>query len=303
MINRFGFILILLFYVITISYASDFSDPLLDESIEEFSKENYIEALEIVESILVVEPDNEIAKMYKKTIEDVMILDQEVEEQNKVIENTSLNNEVEQNLTTTNISTDTKISYLDDILSLSLYLGENSNGYNIIDQRIKFILGLPVIDLRFTSGNIDFDFSELSLDAFPFDDIFDLESYKVDLGVGFRIKPFESLNINSGYFDFMVGVSSFSNDSYYMVPFLGFDTEVFIFSPLSDNFLSQSLWIGGGASIYSFDGDSINNFTAEVKAGVRVGRLSLAWFYNMSNFDSIADSNTEIYGFMTGLTF
>ncbi len=59
-----------------IVFADERTDDMLDRVIEEFSNENYQEALKIIDDVLILEPNNNVALMYKKTIEDVSKVDE-----------------------------------------------------------------------------------------------------------------------------------------------------------------------------------------------------------------------------------
>lgn len=298
MINRNILFTIILLLLTSFTYANEYTDQLLDDSIEEFSKKNYDEALEILDSILVIEPENETALMYKKTIEDVLELDQE----NEILEQEKIANlEVKDDTDTAEENNNISEKYNEDFLSLSLLLGWDSNGNNYIEYGSQIILGIPVIDLRLRSEDFDFDISTMSIDDIPYSSLFTFSDYKIDLSVGLRYKPFDGLNNSSGFFDVKAGLYNVDDET--IVPFLGFDSEIFLLSPIADNFLTNTLWIGGGASIYNFNGEIVNNYSTEFKFGVQTGFFNLAWIYKSYNFDSVTDANIDKYGIRIGFNF
>lgn len=295
--------IILYIGIMTLSYGNEYTDQLLDESIEEFANKNYEAALEIINSVLVIEPENDTAIMYKKTIEDVILLDQE----NALIEQEQSSNSAagqENSSTTKEDNKDESINYFpNEFISFSFHFGENTNGENYLEQRTKIILGLPILDIRFKSNLFNIDILNMSVDDMPFDEIFNLTDYDIDLSLGVRYKPFNSLDFNTGYLDFKAGGTSLNYDQNSFVPYIGFDSELFLLAPIANNFITNTLWIGGGGAIYNFDGKYINNYSAELKFGIRTKILNLGWFYNINNFDSLTDANSNNWGMILGFTF
>lgn len=302
--KRRGFFIILFISFMTISYANDYTDQLLDDSIEEFSRKNYEQALEIIDSVLIVEPDNEIAKMYRKTIKDVITIDKEAAiAESEIILETAKEVIVDPSAIVSESETFQYDSNGHDILSSSVYIGQDTDSQLIIEERIKIYLGLPVIEFKLLSKPMEYDFSSISIERIPIDKILNFDNYCIDFNVGLRFIPF--FNINGGFFDVKVGVTNFSTDEPFVVPYIGFDTEVFILSPIAENFIFNSLWVGGGGAIYNLDGSSINNYRGEIKVGIRAGVLNLGWFHNITLIDSLENDSfkTATYGMIIGFNF
>jgi hypothetical protein len=298
------FLLILLIFSISILCASDYTDKLLDDSIEEFSKKNYNEALTIIDTILDIEPDNDIAIMYKKTIEDVVSIDNEIKAE---LEATLINSEnkvepvINENLIVE--GNDLKVGH--DIISATLQLGQNSDGNMIVNYCLALDLGLPIINFGMKSDSFDYDIADLTLENPPVEDIFNSENYSIDLNIGLRYRPFPELGIDAGYFDIEAGVTNYSNEEYSLMPFVGFDTELFLLSAIDNNFLFNNIWFGCNSSLYFSDDSSMNNFNTGLKAGFRAGSFYAGWFYSISHMDYFTSSlyNSTAYGLSLGVKF
>lgn len=301
---------LLLFIIIcgahSLIFSDDFVNDQLDKSIDEFSQKNYDSALEIINGVLIVEPDNSIALMYKKTIEDVISIDEDI------------NEIIEEDLETPNKDTvpDTE-SILpppqeeveeikkENILSFSTYIGKDLNNSLFFEERIKIILGAPIIEVQLESIAIDYGEELINFATIPFENIFNFENYNLDIGIGYRYKPFNKITEFGGYFDLKLGVTNFSNSIDLIVPYLGFDTETALLSSIGNNIIFNNLWVGGSGSIYSFNGVFINNIKIEGKIGINIGFIKIGAFYSYSNIESIIDGsfNNKVYGLIIGVTF
>ncbi len=289
----------LLFFIITttILFASDFTDELLDQSINEFSKKNYDKALNIIADVLELEPDNSIALMYKKTIEDVVSTNEEVIPQNDV---TPVETPIVDELNTTDEASEVVIEKQKsrdfDVLTYSTYIGEDDKKRLIVNNGLKLILGLPVIELQLNSAPMDFDLTILDFNQFPINFATNIDNYSMDLSIGIRYKPFKDLVEDAGYFDLKVGATKFVSDELTVVPYIGFDTEFYPMSIISDNLIFNNIWLGGRGSIYNLNGDMVNNFNVEFKTGIRVSMINIGWFYTLSNITSVTS-----YGLLLSL--
>lgn len=298
---------IIMIGVHSLSFSNDFTDDQLDRSIEEFSKKNYDTALDIIDGILLVEPDNSTALMYKKTIEDVISIDEEIavilDEELK----TSTSEEISNTSIESTISSNSEVSRTNrnPILSISSYIGQDSNNMLIVETRTKIILGSPVLEVKLISDPIDYDIIRININTLPVEEIINYNNYALDFGIGYRYKPFNKVTDKGGYFDFKLGVSNFSRDGNLVVPYVGFDTETAILSSFGNNMVFNNIWIGGSGSVYSFDGEYTNNFKIEAKAGINIGNIKIGAFYSYSNIDSVTDNsfNNTIYGVITGINF
>lgn len=304
--KRKGFFIILFISFMTISYASDYTEKLLDDSIEAFSTKNYIDALAIIEAVLALEPENDIAQMYKKTIEDVISIDEAAKVEAEIVtvevKPVLLNEESKPNKS---LNETPSSSRSHEFFSLSLYIGQDTNGQTILEEHVKISLDLLVFELKMLSKPIGYDVTSMSFQDVPIDEIASLESYWLDFGLGVRYVPFKDLDINVGYTDFKIGVLNLSLDGISIVPYLGFDSEFFILSQLSDNYIFNNFWLGGSGSLYSFNGENINNYSAEVKIGFIFGYFKLGWFYHFSQMDSLESDifNKTSYGLLSTLSF
>ncbi len=306
--KRVFIFLIIILGAHSLTFSNDFIDDQLDKSIEEFSKKNYDTALEIIDGILLIEPDNSIALMYKKTIEDVISIDEEITE---IIEEDLVTPAKEENQKTpvnSSISSNGELtsSKKDPILSISTYIGQDSNDMLIVEGRVKVILGAPVLEVKFQSIPLgDYDITKIDIDTIPVEDIFNYSKYNLDFGIGYRYKPFNNITDKGGYFDLKLGVTNFSRDGNFVVPYLGFDTEAAILSSVGNNILFNNIWLGGSGNIYSFDGVFVNNFKIEAKAGINIGAFKFGAFYSYSNIESFTDDSFDntIYGIIAGINF
>lgn len=289
----------LLFFIITTTmlFASDYTDELLDQSINEFSKKNYDKALSIISDVLELEPENSIALMYKKTIEDVVSTNEEVVLQNDV---TPIETPVTEELSTTDQVSEEIIEIQQssefDVLTYSVYIGEDDKKRFIVNNGLKMILGLPVIEFQLNSAPIDFDLTILDFNQFPINFATNVDNYSMDLSVGIRYKPFKGLVKDAGYFDIKIGATKLVSDELTVVPYMGFNTEFYPLSLISDNLIFNNIWLGGRGSIYNLNGDMVNNFNVEFKTGVRVSMINIGWFYNLSNITSVTS-----YGLLLSL--
>lgn len=305
MIKRFFILIIIILISVAAVYSSDRTEILLDKAIEEFSKENYDEALRIIDMVLIEEPDNDIAQMYKRTIEDVAQLDKVEDAQSEERTDESRNNNGGNDSDEGN-SGDDGTAENREILSISTYIGSTLDREMILEEGLKIILGIPVIELKLRSNPIDYDVNTIFDKQPPFNELFSFDNYSFDFGIGARYYPFNSKTKNSGFFDFKLGATNFTIDVDKVVPYLGFDTEVRIFSMFGDNLIFNNFWIGGRGNLYFYDNNVTNNYTIEGKLGMRVAFFNIGVFYGMSQMESITYTtkyNQTYGGLILGFNF
>ncbi|QEN03586.1 hypothetical protein EW093_02350 [Thiospirochaeta perfilievii] len=306
MIKRILLIFTLIITSSILLYSDEYTDEQLDLSIEEFSKKNYNEALRIIDEVLIVEPENEIALMYKKTIEDVIQIDQTKAEQESI----------KKSLESEDLLTDKKeVIILDskqdsirksqNIITNSIYVGKDSSDDLVVENRTTILFGIPVLEFKLKSKSFDYNLINIDLGQLPIEDLVDLGNYHSDLSLGYRYKPFSNIIDNGGYFDLKLGVSNFSYDSEDIIPYIGFDTETYFLAVKNNNFIFNNLWFGGSAYIYLFDGEFNNNYFIESKLGINIGFGKLGLFYNLTHIESISNNefDSDIFGIILGLSF
>ncbi|MGL1892664.1 MAG: hypothetical protein OCD02_13625 [Spirochaetaceae bacterium] len=294
--RKYLFLILITLKLSVFLFSSDNTDNMLDQSIDEFSKKNYQEALIIIDEVLVMEPDNSTALMYKKTIEDVISIDNEESKTSDLENNNSsetIDSEILPNVT------DEEINVKDDLdfISLTTIIGKDDNEKLILESGLKVNLGLPVIELKLTSYDLGLDITSIDLDISAASDIFDIDNYFFNLSIGARYNLFKNLGINGGYFDINIGARNFIENDNEVVPFLGFDTEIYFLTILGNKSILNNLWIGGSGSLYNFDGDFIDNYSLEFKAGVTLGFLDLGWIY------ATDITNAQYTGIMASINF
>lgn len=303
--KRILLFLIISFFFNSLIFSSEYTEDMLDRSIEEFSQKNYESALKIIEDVLKVEPENSIALMYKKTIEDVISIDEEIiSELNSVEVIKPIIVEDKELIKNSDIpGEEKKENSRNEILSLSTYIGNNLDDKLVLEYRAKLILGLPILEIKFLSTAIDYDIINISFNSIPLDEMFNYENYNIDFGIGYRYKPFEKVTEHGGFFDLKLGVTNFSRSSNLVIPYIGFDTESFILSPIANNIIFNNIWVGGSGSLYSYNGDFVNNFKIEAKAGITFGIMKLGIFYNNVYLDAVDKNlfNDINYGVLIGL--
>ncbi len=303
--KNFIIIYLVIFSLLPVAVTAQSStDDMLYSAIEEFSLENYETALEIIDNILKLEPDNNLALLYKKSIEDVYLNNSNEE---LVIESQPLEVKEETQVLTKSadtVSEEKKYQDFDDLISLTSYLGSTPDKEMVFETGLKLILGLPIIEFKTRSNSIDYDINRFTLESFPLEKLMSMDTYNLDFGIGLRYIPFENRVKRAGFLDFKIGATNFSLEDI-VVPYIGFDTELFLLSLIDDNSIFESLWIGGRGSIHYFNGDVVDNYSLEFKAGFRIGPFNIGGFYGLTNIDSLetAQYNQTVYGLMFGLNF
>lgn len=276
----------------TLLIANDYTDGLLDETIIEFSNKNYDRALILVETVLELEPDNKTAHMYKQTIEDVISIDREVKEEleeqktevvqtvvNPTVEPTFVNLEAIESLIKSEnqgVRTKTLIGLYDDTNIL-------------LEQGLRLLFGAPVVDVRIQSTAIHYEeMRSPSLDTLPLDKIIEPSNYYISGAVGYRYQ------VERSFFDLLLGAGNLSLSNTTVVPFLGFDSLFYIWD-------FTNIWIGAAGRVYSFNGINVNNYEAEVSAGISLLFMDIGLWYKYYDFESVADS--ESYNSAYGIYF
>lgn len=302
MVKRLLLFILIILASIMPAYTNERTEALLDRAIEEFSRENYEEALSIIDMVLIEEPDNNIAKMYKKTIEDVAELDKVEDMQTSGDNNNGSINSSDNG----NKNDSDDIESASEIISLTSYIGSTTDKDLIFEQGLKIILGIPLVELKLRSNPIDYDVNTIFDQPPPFSELISYDNYCFDIGIGARYHPFNKLAANGGYFDFKLGATNFSIDVDKVVPYVGFDSEVRIFCMLGDNLIFNNFWIGGRGNLYFYDDNLTNNYIIEGKVGMRAGFLNIGAFYGVSKMESIeytTEYNQTYVGLLLGLNF
>ncbi len=302
----FSITVILLLLNISI-YASDETERILDRSLEEFSNKNYSLALDLIIGVLAIEPDNSTAKLYKKTIEDVIALDNadtaidgtEVEAATIEKQESSVKN------LNSSVSKDEEVIKSESFETLSfttLVSSTFDNKYTYLSQKIKLIVGVPFFDFEIVSDQIKYNIMTINSDTIPFSRIFDFNYYNIDFGVGYRFQPFKESVSGYGFVDVKIGMKDLGLSKYLYVPYIGFDSELFILkSILKDNILNN-IWIGGSGAIFSNDGQIVNNYKLQGKAGIKIGFYKVGLFYSSESY-SFSKINLNTFGLYSSLSF
>lgn len=298
MVKRLFLLTIIVFTSVLSAYSNERTEALLDKAIEEFSKENYSEALSIIDLVLIEEPENNVAKMYKKTIEDVAELDRVEEMQSNGKESEVHRNNKDHSNDNNNHNEESQS--LKEIISLASYIGSTTDKKLILEQGLKIILGIPLVELKLRSNPIDYDINTIFDQPPPFSELVVYENYCFDFGIGARYYPFSNRVSNGGFFDFKLGATNFSVDIDKVVPYLGFDSEVRILSMFGDNLIFNNFWIGGRGNLYFYDDNLTNNYIIEGKVGMRAGFFNIGAFYGVSKMESM-DYTTEYNQMYGGL--
>lgn len=306
------FCLILIFFTITVGglFANEYTDILLDQAIEEFSRENYEEALMILDEVLKVEPDNTTAQMYKKTIEDVAAIGsiEESDEKTEVPETTDdqIIDSSEAVVNSDNAPAKKDIDYL----HLSTLLGATQNSKFVVEQRIKLFLGLPIFEVGIKTDLIGYDIFNDYTDFSSFQDVNIMENNIIDVSMGLRYVPNEILGDKPGFFDFKFGMTRIKNYSIdeenklegdYNLPFVGYDFEVHMLKFFGSNIITDTLWVGSKGSLLFHESNADNNFL-EFKGGLKIGFINLGAFYNITDINSL-NLNNESFGIILGMVF
>lgn len=300
---RSAFLLLIIFISFGVIYSSEYTDALLDKAIEEFSKENYKEALSIVDEVLIEEPENTTAQMYKKTIEDVSTIDKIENLSSNVKDNIKTENDVVQKPEESTNGNDNK--HLPEILNFYSYIGSTSDGEFIAEQKAKIYLGLPVFDISIKTNTIDYDINTIFSETFPIEKINVIDSNSIDVSMGVRFIPDNILGTDPGFVDFRIGASSFLNYSdieknKVTLPFIGYDVELHLLKFLGSNLIFDNIWFGSRGSIYLYNSEIVNNSQIEFKGGFRVGHFNFGSFFNTTDIESI-DFRKVNYGIILGI--
>lgn len=299
---RYAFLLLIIITSFGAIYSSEYTDALLDKAIEEFSKENYTEALSIVDEVLIEEPENTTAQMYKKTIEDVSTIDKIEDLNNGKSVNSSKKEE-------SNNSEDTLTNYsektdLPEILNVYTYIGSTSENEFIAEQKAKIYLGLPVFEIAVKTNTIDYDINTIFSETFPIEDINVIDSNSIDISMGVRFIPENILKKNPGFLDFKIGALSFLNYSdierdKVTIPYVGYDAELHLLKLFGSNLIFDNIWFGTKGNIYLYNSEIVNNYHIEFKGGFRVGHFNFGSFFNTTDLDSISFRKVS-YGIILG---
>lgn len=299
--SLFIFYILIIFPVMLVS-SSEQTDILLESAIEEFSKENYDGALEIIDRVLEEEPDNTIAQDYRKTIEEIANInngnDEVVEEEEgdkpDLLEELGAKN-----------GNKNKDKSKKDVLSIYAYGGVSTDNYLIMEQGIKLILGLPVFNISVKTNPLSYEDNEETGDeALELQDLFSSSNMGFDFSVGLRYFPYERRNVNGGFADFKLGAFNFTEDDT-VIPYVGFDAEVHMLAVLGSNFFFNNFWLGGRGSLYLHNDQVVDNYYIEGKAGINLGHFNIGAYYSVADMTSLETEiyNKTAYGIKLGLSF
>lgn len=290
-------------------HANENTDTLLDQAIEEFSKENYDEALAILDEVLEIEPENTTAQMYKKTIEDVAEIDK-IEETSELVsteKNSDSNvNNSENIIDKENASDKPK----PDFLSFATYLGTAGSSKFLIEQRAKLYLGLPVFEFGIRTDYINYDVNSNYMDFDGFKDVNIFDNNIMDISMGLRYIPDNLLGAKPGFVDFKLGMSKIynynlaENDNLkgdFSLPFIGYDFEIHMLKVFGSNIITDTLWFGSKGSLLFYNSKADNSYF-EIKGGLRLGFLNLGAYYSTTDINSL-DFSSNSYGVMLGMVF
>ncbi|OQY40493.1 MAG: hypothetical protein B6229_01710 [Spirochaetaceae bacterium 4572_7] len=290
---RAKILLFILFLIITSALFGESSEKMLDQAIEEFSKGNYAVSLSIIDDVLVQDPSNKTAIMYRQTIEDVASKDQEDNISNKpvVLDHTVL---ASPNVDRA-VVTKTSLKSNNNIFSMKSTIAGSPDEKLILGGEVAISIDSFFLEFIIKSNMIDYDIMAINPGTFPLNDAVNIDNYYMDYGIGFHNKLFLDDLGKDGYFNLKLGVTNFSIDNM-ITPYIGFDSE---FSMIS------RLWLGFRGSMYSFNGEYVNNYSGEIKAGFKFDIFSIGAFYNISNLDTLASDsyNRVTYGLVTGFYF
>lgn len=302
MMKKSLFILyILIILPVMLVYSSEQTDILLESAIEEFSKENYDGALEILDQVLEEEPDNTIAQDYRKTIEEIANINNG---NGKVVEDEEASPDFLEELGAKN-GNNNKDKDKKDVLSLYTYGGVTSDDYLIMEQGVKLILGLPVFNFSVKTTPLSYkDNEETEEEALELQDLFSSSNIGFDFSVGLRYFPYERRNVNGGFTDFKLGAFNFTEDDT-VIPYVGFDAEVHMLAVLGSNFFFDNFWVGGRGSLYLHNDQVVDNYYIEGKAGINLGYFNIGAYYAVTDMASLETEiyNKTSYGIKLGLSF
>lgn len=267
-------------------YADDYTDALLDKAIEEFSKENYEEALGIIDEVLEKEPDNVTAQMYKKTIEDVSTIEkiENLENTTGELEGSDVEDLEEE-------STQEPKVY-NDFFAIRNYLAGSDDSTFYGETRAKVIVGVPVVEFAIRSNTIYYDMGNIGAEIFPFDEIKIIDKHSLDLNFGARYRPKNYLGDSPGFFDLKIGAKNFYNYNDVLleditIPYIGIDTETHLLKAIDENIIFNNLWFGVKANQYIYNTELLNNYSIGFKVGFRLGIFNFGGFYEYAKIDSV----------------
>lgn len=289
----------LLFLIITFPvFSTESTETMLDNAIEEFSKENYDRALEIIDMVLINEPDNSVALDYKKTIKEISEINTEEETVLEVKDVPSGEKKVIGQKITEEEDRNKK-----EVLSLSTYIGNSSDNKLILEQGAKIILGIPMVEFITRTVPMNYNVTKLSNDL-PTDEFKDIDNYSFDFGLGIRTTPFKERTDNGGWADIKIGATGFTNIDL-VVPYIGFDSELHLLSAFGDNMFFNSFWIGGRGKLYIHNDKIVNNYFIQGKAGFEIGFFDIGAFYGVANMETFETEvfNQTFYGLKLGFSF